>query len=371
MENLGMSFVPPPYPYERLEGIIRAASLHEGGAIECSIGTPIDEPPAFILAALAQATGAKGYPPSAGTVEFRDAAAMWLHSYFGVDIDANQVGATIGTKEFVASLAHYLHLRDNSKDTVLYPAISYPTYAMSAQLAGLRAVPVAMVDGRLDLGSIDERDAARALVLWTNGPSNPTGALEDLESVVAWGRARSILVASDECYAPFTWHEAPRTILSSGTKGVLSLHSISKRSNLAGVRAGFFAGDAEIVTYLKAVRQHAGMMVPAPVQHAVAVAYGDEAHVLEQRARYYERLSILSEALTSVGIDAPMPDGGFYLWVSREGTSCWDLSMELAERTGLVSSPGDLYGEAGAPYVRIAVVQPTERLQVVAERLVH
>ncbi len=182
-----MSFTPPPYPYERLDVLRKLAAAHDGGPIECSIGTPIDPPPAAVLEELAKGVGARGYPTSQGSPDFRESAAGWMHRRFGVTVDPSDVAACIGTKEFVGTLAGYLHLRSPERDTVLYPAISYPTYAMGATLAGLRAVPVALRDGRLDLASIDADDAARALVLWTNSPSNPTGYLDDLEEVAALG----------------------------------------------------------------------------------------------------------------------------------------------------------------------------------------
>lgn len=364
-----MSFEPPAYPYERLDGLKRLAANFEGGPVDCSIGTPVDPPPSFVLDELARGVGARGYPPSAGTTDFRDAAAQWIRRRFEVNLTSDDLAACIGTKEFVASLAGYLHLRTPERDTVLYPSMSYPTYAMGATLAGLRAVSVAMVKGQLDLASIDAEDIERSLVLWANSPSNPTGYVDDLERLATWGRTHGVLVASDECYAEFTWTGGPRSILEHGSTGVLAVHSISKRSNLAGVRAGFYAGDAAIVTYLRSVRQHAGLMVPGPVQSAVALAYGDDAHVVEQRARYLRRLELLSRALKHVDVEAPMPEGSFYLWCSRDGMDGWGLATLLAERSGLVVSPGELYGDAGKNFVRIAVVQPDERLEVIASRL--
>lgn len=364
-----MSFSPPPYPYARLDALREVANAHEGGVIDCSIGTPVDPPPPAVLEVLARAEGVRGYPPSAGTETFRRSAAGWYERRFGVNIDPGELAACVGTKEFVATLAGYLHLRTPERDTVLYPAISYPTYAMGATLAGLRSVSVPMVDGRLDLGAISQSDIDRALVLWSNSPSNPTGHLDDLAAAAAWGRTHGVLVASDECYCEFTWSAPATSILQFAREGVLAVHSISKRSNLAGARAGFYAGDPEIVEYLRAVRQHGGFMVPAPVQAAVAVAYDDDAHVDLQRALYLERLTLVSEALATRGIEAPLPDGTFYLWISREGVNGWDLARELAEVAGLLASPGDLYGEAGANYVRVAVVQPTERLALAARRL--
>jgi succinyldiaminopimelate transaminase len=369
VEGHQLSFTPPPYPYERLDGLRAAASVHEGGAIDCSIGTPVDAPPDFVVAALAQATGARGYPPSAGTAQYRDACAGWMHRRFNVEVPAAQLGACVGTKEFVASLAQYLHLRRDDRDTVLYPAISYPTYAMGARLAGLRAVEVPLRDGALDLESIDPSDAQRALVLWSNSPSNPTGHLDDLGVAARWGREHDVLVASDECYADFTWSDRPRTILEHGVDNVLALHSISKRSNLAGVRAGFYAGDPELVSYLRLVRQHAGLMVPAPVQAAVALAYDDDVHVEVQRDVYFRRLNLLAGALRDAQVVCPAPEGSFYLWCSRDGMDGWQLAMWLAEVAGLIVSPGELYGPSGSDFVRIAMVQPDVAIERAASRL--
>jgi aspartate/methionine/tyrosine aminotransferase len=322
-----------------------------------------------VLAELARAVGARGYPASAGSPEYRAAAAEWVQRRFGVALPVDQVAACVGTKEFVGTLSGYLHLRRPERDTVLYPEISYPTYALGAELAGLRAVPVAVSDGQLDLLSISPDDRARALVLWANSPSNPTGRLDDLEAIASWGRTHDVLIASDECYAEYTWAGAPRTILEYGLDGVLAVHSISKRSNLAGVRAGFYAGDEETVSFLRAVRQHAGFMVAGPVQAAVAVALHDDEHVLVQRKRYRDRLELLAGALASLDIAAPFPEGSFYLWCTKEGLDGWALAQFIAERSGLVVSPGELYGDAGASFVRLAVVQPDERLALAAARL--
>lgn len=365
-----MSFTLPPYPYDRLAPIIEAASRHEGGAIECSIGTPCDPPPAVALEAFAKASTYRGYPMSFGSESYRSATASWMKRRFGVDLSVDQVAACVGTKEFVASLAQYLHLRTPERDTILYPAISYPTYAMSAQLANLRAVPVRMENGRLDLESISASDAARALVLWSNSPSNPTGQLDNLGAAAAWGRTHGVLVASDECYAEFTWASAPRSILQHGLDGVIAVHSISKRSNLAGVRAGFYAGDPEIVGFLRSVRQHAGLMVPGPVQEAVAAAYRDDAHVEVQRSIYRRRLELVRTGLEAVGIETPMPEGTFYLWGRGTEGNGFATAQMLAEHSGLVVSPGELYGDAGAPYIRVAVVQPDDLLQLAVSRLI-
>jgi aspartate/methionine/tyrosine aminotransferase len=366
----------PPYPYDRVAALGQLAEALPGGVVDCSVGTPYDPPPAAVVEALSSSNTERGYPASAGSPALLAAAAAWLERRFGLaPLPPGSVGACVGTKELVASVPHLLRLRQPERDTVLYPAISYPTYAMGARLAGCRAVPVpppAGQSGGLDLAAIDEADAARALVLWSNSPSNPTGGLGDLGAEAAWGRAHGVPVFSDECYAEFTWAGPPRSMLEHGLDGVVAVHSLSKRSNLAGVRVGFYAGDAELVRFLRLVRQHAGLMVPGPAQAAGAVALGDDEHVERQRGRYYERLAFLAGVLTEAGCPVGLPDGGFYLWVPVPGDrwpDAWAMAEELARRAGILVSPGDLYGEGGAGFVRVAVVQPMERLELVAERL--
>ena len=372
-------FVPPTYPYERLDELRAAAASLPGGAVDCSVGTPCDPPPPQVVEALAASGAERGYPASIGTPAYREAAAGWVERRFAATVDpGSQVAACIGTKEFVASLPGYLQLRSPDRDTVLYPAVSYPSYAMGATLAGCRAVPVAVDDEfRIDVDSIERRDARRALCLWVNTPGNPAGALDDLGAAAAWGRRNGVLVASDECYAEFTWDGPPRTILEHGSEGVLAVHSLSKRSNMAGVRAGFYAGDAELVRYLRECRKHAGCMVPGPVQAAAVAAWADQAHVDEQAARYRRRLSCLAGIAAAAGSSASMPGGAFYLWAPAPAGDAWAFAEMLARGAGLIVSPGEFYCEqpdaAGADdprrFVRIAAVQPTERLELARERL--
>ena len=370
-------FVPPPYPYDRLADIVAVAAAHDGGAVDLSIGTPGDAPAPAVLDALASSGTERGYPPSIGTEALRAAVAEWFDRRFGVGVDPSDVGAAIGTKELVAGLPHWLRLRDPSRDTVLYPEVSYPSYAMGATLAGCRAVPVPMDDRwRLDLSRVDPADAARALCLWANTPGNPAGGLDDLAAVAEWGRRHRVPVFSDECYVEFTWSGPPArpgqapgaTVLSSGTEGVVAVHSLSKRSNLVGLRVGFYAGDPELVHYLQEVRKHAGFMVPGPAQAAAVVALGDQRDVNVQRERYRTRLARMAGILEGVGIAAPLPDGGFYLWVPAPEGDAWRLAQRLAAELGIVSSPGEFYGHAASGHVRLALVQPDEALDLLERR---
>jgi len=365
-------YVPPPYPYDRLNTLKPFGEQFDGGLVDLSIGTPRDPAPPASVRAMAESGAERGYPPSIGFPEARQAAAAWLERRFGAAVTPEQVAATIGTKEFVVSTPRYLSLRTPDRDTVLYPEISYPSYAMGAELAGLRAVPVACDSSWCpDLSSIDPSDVARALCLWVNTPGNPAGGIDDLQAVAAWGRARSIPVLSDECYIEFTWSQAASTILGSGTDGVLALHSLSKRSNFAGARFGFYAGDSELVHFLSEVRKHAGNMVPGPVQHAAIAALNDDGHVDVQRDRYFERLSYVAGLLRGIGLDVDLPGGGFYLWVQAPDGDAWALAQWLAEHAGVLVSPGEFYGSKGSDYVRFALVDTMDRLQLIEQRLAN
>jgi succinyldiaminopimelate transaminase len=366
----GEGFVPPPYPYDRLEQFAEIAARHDGGVVDLSIGTPCDPPPPSVIAALSTSDSERGYPPSIGTPALRSAIRDWMRRRFGLDVALGSIAACIGTKELVATTPQFLRLRTPSRDVVLYPAVAYPTYEMGAILGGCRPVAVpTLPSGAVDLDAIDPADAERALMLWVNSPSNPTGALSDLDAAAAWGRERGVPVFSDECYVEFTWDGPPRTILETGTDGVVAVHSLSKRSNLAGLRVGFYAGDPELVHYLSEVRKHAGFMVPGPTQAAAAVALDDDAHVDEQRERYLERLWYFADVVREQGAKVDLPGGSFYLWAAAPEGDAWGFTQHLAERGGVLVSPGDLYGPGGAGFVRVALVQPMDRLRLVAQRL--
>lgn len=396
-----------PYPYDRLGDLRAVADRHPRGCVDLSVGDPCDPPPRAAVEALAGSGAERSYPTSIGSPALRGAAAGWLARRFGVEVAPDRIAACVGTKELIASLPRLLHLRAGAgageRDTVLYPAVAYPTYAAGAKLAGLRAVPVPLrADWRLDLDAVDARDADRALCLWVNSPANPTGAIEDLAAVTAWGRERGVVVCSDECYAEFTWDhpnnpsggpipagrltvplhghagEPARpspppleghTILANGSDGVLAVHSLSKRSNFAGMRAGFYTGDADLVDFCAQARRHLGFMVPGPVQAAAVAALDDDTHVETQRDRYRRRLETLVGLLQHFDLEAPLPEGAFYLWVQAPGGDAWGLAERLATEAGILVSPGEFYGPAGANHIRLAVTVPDDRLALLAERL--
>ena len=311
---------------------------------------------------MAAAADAPGYPLTAGSEELRAAIAGWLRRRFGTDIAPAAVLPVIGTKELVAWLPSLL-----GAATVGYPGLAYPTYDVGARLAGAQG---RVVDSLMLLGP------ERLDLLWINSPSNPTGAVlppEHLRKVDDWARERGTVLASDECYADI-WYDGdpPSSVLSpdvcGGThEGLLAVHSLSKRSNLAGYRAGFVAGDPALVARLLEVRKHAGMIVPAPVQAAMVAALGDDEHVVAQRTRYAQRRSALSAAFVRAGFAIDGSEAGLYLWVSRR-EPCWSTVDALAD-LGILVAPGEFYGRNGASHVRVALTATDERVAAAVARL--
>ncbi len=356
----------PDFPWDALAALRERAAGHPDGIVDLSVGTPVDPTPELVQRALAAAADVPGYPSTAGTSALREAAAGWLARRHGISgVDPAGVLPTIGSKELVAWLPTLLGL--GQRDVVVYPELAYPTYDVGARLAGASGVAS---DALTAVGP------ARVGLVWVNSPANPHGRVlprEHLAKVVAWARERDTVVASDECYLEFGWDARPVSVLdpdvNGGTlDGVLAVHSLSKRSNLAGYRAGFVAGDVRLVRRLLEVRRHAGMMVPAPVQAAMVAALGDDTHVDEQRARYAARRDILREALAAAGFRVDHSEAGLYLWVTRDGEPCWDTVAWLADR-GILVAPGEFYGRAGGRHVRVALTATDERVAAAATRL--
>jgi succinyldiaminopimelate transaminase len=357
----------PEFPWDRLTPVKERAVAAAGpaGLVDLSVGTPVDPAPAVVQQALAAAADAPGYPLTAGTPSLREAIAGFLTRRFGVrGLAPSAVLPTIGSKELVAWLPVLLGLGPG--DRVVFPELAYPTYEIGARLAG--AEPVA-TDGLTALGP------APVALVWVNSPSNPTGRVlppEHLRKTVDWARERGAVLASDECYAEFGWNAEPVSVLhpdvcGGSHAGLLAVHSMSKRSNLAGYRAAFVAGDPALVAGLLEVRKHAGMMVPAPVQAAMIAALGDAEHVAVQRERYADRRAVLRAALIATGFTIEHSEAGLYLWCTR-GEGCWETAGWLADR-GILVAPGEFYGPAGARHVRVALTASDERVAAAAERL--
>ena len=354
----------PDFPWDLLEPAKAKAAAHPGGIVDLSIGTPVDPVPQLIQDALAAASDAPGYPLTAGTTGLRAAITDWVAAACGATGEFG-VLPTIGSKELVAWLPTLLGL--GSGDIVAIPSVCYPTYEVGALLAGATVV---RADSLTALGP-----DPRVRMLWLNSPSNPTGRVlpvEHLRKVVTWARERGVTVVSDECYLSLGWESTPVSILSDEVcggdyTGLLAVHSLSKRSNLAGYRAGYVSGDPALVRDLLTVRKHAGMIMPAPVQAAMITALGDETHVEVQRAVYSARRAVLRPALEAAGFTVEHSEAGLYLWSTR-GEDCWKTVEWLGER-GILAAPGAFYGPAGEQHVRVALTATDERVAAAASRL--
>ncbi|GGV01879.1 bifunctional succinyldiaminopimelate transaminase/glutamate-prephenate aminotransferase [Streptomyces spectabilis] len=355
----------PAFPWDKLEPYKATAAAHPGGIVDLSVGTPVDPVPELIQKALVAAADSPGYPTVWGTPELRDALTGWCGRRLGArGLTHHNVLPIVGSKELVAWLPTQLGLGPGDK--VAYPRLAYPTYEVGARLA--RAEYLTYEDPL-------ELDPAGLKLLWLNSPSNPTGRVlskDTLTRVVAWAREHGVLLVSDECYLELGWEADPTSVLhpdvcGGSYEGIVAVHSLSKRSNLAGYRAAFVAGDAAVLGDLLQIRKHGGMMTSAPTQAAVIAALGDDAHVREQRERYAARRAALREALVRHGFRIEHSEASLYLWVTRD-EPCWDTVAHLAA-LGILVAPGDFYGEAGDRFVRVAMTATDERVAAAVARL--
>ncbi len=361
---MSLADVLPDFPWDTLAGARQRAMDHPDGVVDLSVGTPVDPTPDLAREALVGAADAHGYPTVWGAASTRRAIIGYLADrWHSVALTDECVMPVIGTKELVGWLPTLMGLGEG--DAVVFPECAYPTYAVGAQVAGARMVP-------LDDPSQIPADAR---LLWINSPANPSGRMLDQKELRAWvgaARASGAVLASDECYGEFAWEQEAFSVLDprindGDLTGLLAVHSISKRSNAAGYRGGFVAGDPSVVADLIGARKHLGMMLPAPIQAAMAALLGDQQHVEEQRERYLARRGVLRPALEAAGFRIDHSEGALYLWASRD-EPCRDTIDWLAER-GILAAPGDFYGEASDRHVRVALTASDERIAAAANRL--
>jgi len=352
----------PDFPWDVLAPLADLARGHADGAIDLSVGTPVDPTPELVQQALSASSNAPGYPTAAGRPETREACARWMNRVLGVDVPATAIVPAIGSKEMVAGLPRLLGLEPGAR--VVIPSIAYPTYAVGAALAGCEIVVTDTPE-----------DVPDASLIWLNSPSNPTGSVLSVQraaKIVAWARTTGATVVSDECYIELGWDAEPVSLLHPSISGgshdqLLVLHSLSKRSNLAGYRFGFLAGDENLVSEILLVRKHSGMMVPTPIQAAAVAALDDDAHVAIQKGVYRRRREVLSRALLGAGFRIDHSQAGLYLWITRD-EPCWDTVRWFAER-GVIVTPGDFYGVLGERHVRVALTATDEQVGAVPSRL--
>jgi len=347
----------PDFPWDALAPYGVIARKHPEGAIDLSVGTPVDATPEFIQSELRDSSNSPSYPLTMGTPELREAITEWAKKTLGVTGDIG-VLPLIGSKEFVAWLPTFIEAQ-----SVLYPDVAYPTYLVGALLAQAKATAVA----------VDASQWPAADMAWVNSPSNPTGRVHsesEYRSAIAWSRSQQSVLVSDECYLEFGDSVEPTSILKytdGDNKNILAVFSLSKRSSMAGYRAAFIVGDPALIAKILEVRKHAGMMVALPVQKAMVAALSDDRHVAEQRARYNARRAALIPALTAAGFSIDHSEAGLYIWASR-AEDCWDSVAWLAE-IGIIATPGIFYGELGSRHIRIAMTATDAQISDAARRI--
>ncbi|MBG6191989.1 succinyldiaminopimelate transaminase [Arthrobacter sp. CAN_A212] len=366
----------PDYPWDAMAPYVAMAGEHPDGAVNLSIGTPVDPTPAVIQDALTAAADAPGYPTTHGTHELRVAISDWFARRRGVDgLDPLNILPTVGSKELVAWLPTLLGLGEG--DVVVRPTVAYPTYDIGALLTGATAVAAD------DLSTLDDDTRARVRLVWVNSPGNPTGQVlsaPELERIVTDARALGAVVASDECYAELGWGdwdsvrggEAVPSVLDPRVNGgdhtnLLAVYSLSKQSNMAGYRAAFTAGDPDLIANMVNSRKHAGMIVPFPVQAAMRAALGDDDHVQAQKDLYRARREQLMPALQHFGLKIQDSAAGLYLWATA-GEDTW-TTVERFARLGIIVGPGTFYGEAGKGFIRVALTGTDQGIAAAAARL--
>ncbi len=363
----GVSSRLPDFPWDKLTSYAAKARAHPDGIVDLSVGTPVDPTPAVVQEALRAAADSPGYPTTIGLEASRQAVVDWLARRFGVQgLGLDGVLPVIGSKELIASLPG--HLGVGPGDLVVHPALAYPTYEVGTALAGGRSMAT---DSLTAIGPEVPK------ILWINSPSNPTGrvlGVEHLKKVVDWCRERGTLLISDECYLECAWdpERPPYSVLhpdvcGDSHEGILTVHSLSKRSNLAGYRCAFVAGDPAVVGELLAVRKNLGLQMPGPQQLAMIAALDDDDHVADQHARYAARRAALKAALEEAGFRVDHSEASLYLWSTRD-QDCWETVDALAD-LGILVAPGAFYGPTGSQHVRVAFTATDERISAAVQRL--
>ncbi len=347
----------PDFPWDALAPYGDIARLHPDGIIDLSQGTPVDPTPDFIQQAFRDASNSPSYPVTAGTPELRDAIKSWATKRLGATGDFD-VLPLIGSKELVAWLPTILE-----SQKVLIPKIAYPTYHVGALIAKAQSIEV----------DIDATQWPTADLAWLNSPSNPTGrthSVEEIKACIQWARTNNSILVSDECYVEFDHTATSYSVLSQcdgNNQNILAVHSLSKRSSMAGYRAAFMIGDPVLIARIRELRKHGGMMVPLPVQKAMTVALGDDQHVAEQRSRYNARRNVMRPALEAAGFRIEFSNSGLYLWCTRD-EDAWQSVEWLAHR-GVLATPGSFYGLAGSRHIRIAMTATDNQINSAAARI--
>jgi succinyldiaminopimelate transaminase len=352
------------YPFTRLEEERRRLLAAGVDVIDFGKGDPNEPTDPMIRRALVEALPERApYPLAQGLPELREAAAAWLERRFGVSVDPEaEIVPTFGSKEAIFSLAQVL---GTAGRVVAFGEPAYPVYERGALFAGARVQTLPLRRDRRFLPDLEELDDDVALV-WVNYPHNPTGAVATsgfYDELAEAAERHDFVIGSDEAYSELWFDEPPPSALQTPDRSrVVSFHTLSKRSSMTGYRSGFVAGPPDIVAALKAYRPTVGTAPQEFVQRASVVAWNDERHVEDTRARYRAKRDVLIPAIEDRGWEIVASEATMYLWVAGP-------DPELLLERGLIVSPGEMFGPSGEGYVRFALVPTLEECERTAEIL--
>jgi succinyldiaminopimelate transaminase len=375
----GIRFV-EAYPFEALDRRKAEAVAQGRQLIDFGVGDPREVTAPFIRDALVKAVeSVSSYPRAAGLPELREAIAGWTTRRFGTNLDPEtNILPILGSKELVFSLAQCVFDPGAGKDLALVTSPGYPIPARGARFAGGDAVSLPLTEDRgflADLDAVSQDTWERAAILWLNYPNNPTGAvapLDYLRHAADLCRSNGVLLASDEAYSELYFDDAaPASALQvEDLSGVVVINTLSKRSSMTGYRSGFAAGDPTLIAALKRLRPSVGVTPQEFVQRASVAAWGDEAHVSENRARYAAKRRVFLELFARRGVKVAGSVATFYLWLEVPGgrsSEAW--AGDLLDQCDVIVAPGSFFGTEGEGYVRMAMVPEQAECERAAARL--
>jgi len=382
-----------PYPFERLRQLFSTVTPNPAfSAISLGMGEPKHPTPAFLQQAMvdaitSQPSGLAAYPATAGEPKLREAFTRWLHTRYQLEVNpATQVLPVNGSREALFALAQTL-LEPSPEAVVVCPNPFYQIYEGAALLSGAQPYFVASDPKRnfaQDWDSVPDAIWARTQLLFVCSPGNPTGAvmpLSEWEKLFALSDRHGFVIASDECYSEIYFREEPplggmeaaAKLGRSDFKNLISLTSLSKRSNVPGMRSGFAAGDAALIKQFLLYRTYYGSAMSPVVQSASIAAWNDEDHVVENRRMYRDKFAQVTPILTDV-LKVALPDAAFYLWAGVRGSDT-DFARDLLAQYNVTVLPGsylarDAHGSnPGAGRIRMALVAETAECVEAARRI--
>jgi LL-diaminopimelate aminotransferase len=371
----------PPYVFARLDELKARARERGLDLIDLGMGNPDGFAPQPVIEAAIEALShapTHGYPPFEGTASFRAAITEWYQRCYGVTLDPScEALPLIGSKE---GLAHLALAYVNPGDLILVPSPSYPAHFRGPMIAGGKLHPIVLSAANnwlIDLSAIPEEVARQAKILYFNYPNNPTTATaprEFFEEIVSWAHHYEVMLVHDLCYAElaFDGYQPTSLLEIPGAKSLsVEFHTLSKTYNMAGWRVGFVVGNSDIIQGLRTLKTNLDYGIFSAVQKAAETALQlPDIYIKQVQDRYQERRDFLIQGLGEMGWQITPSKATMYLWIPTPiGLNSTDFALDVLEKTGVVVTPGNAFGEGGEGYVRISLILDCDRLGEALARL--